>query len=79
MNETVDEFLARGGKIKEVCTGGADRLINEVYKKPWKLNSKYHHNGNFVSSSTLVIGMEKVKSAKWASHSIKNKDGCKKT
>jgi hypothetical protein len=76
-NETVEEFLARGGKIREVCKGGADRLIDKIYKKPWKLNSRYHHEGNFVSDPTLTKGLIGIQNSIWANHSRTNKGGCK--
>ena len=77
-NETVEEFLARGGKIKTVGRGKADELIETIQKKPWVLNSRYHYCNETPISRESVILTQKIKKAKWASHSRTNKEGCKK-
>jgi len=34
--ESIEEFLARGGSIKQVCQGSADKKIKRMKKKQFR-------------------------------------------
>ena len=41
LNETVEQFLARGGEIRLVGVGQADETIKKLQEKTLSLNSRY--------------------------------------
>ena len=72
--ETVEEFLARGGKIRHIKSG-ADKYEAKIPQ--YNRNSKFHYGDRYLSGE-VVAEREKVMRARWARNSISNKYGCKK-
>lgn len=72
--ETVEEFLARGGKIRQIGVGNADKYAAKIQQ--YNLNSKYHPRDRFLCGEVVTESI-KVKSAQWCRNSRYNKYGCR--
>ena len=71
--ETVEEFLARGGKIRHVKSG-ADKYAAKIAQ--YNLSSKFHYGDRFLSGD-VVTESQKSRRAQWCRNSQRNKYGCK--
>lgn len=63
--ETIEEFLARGGQIKKVCEGGADRIAANIHNH----NSRYHFGERLTIKEVTDLAKQGTKVLSKASRS----------